>query len=109
MTNDQRRKQIAVLKELISPLDQEEFMASIRNNYLIKRYDQQWSEEERSEMNRLAAQLEGLKNQLTRLYEQLRKLQVKYRVHYLSDVLEDGMLTHYWYSKGTLPFNKRRY
>lgn len=93
MTNQQRRDRIKELSDLISPLNQDKLIASLRYNFLTNPYRQN-TEENDEEIETLRQQLEELNNQTNPLFNEMRTLQVKYVVEYDGEVLQGGMLTN---------------
>ena len=93
MTNQQRRDRIKELNDLISPLNHDKMIASLRYNYLINPYRQNTKGND-EEIEKLRQQLEGLNNKINPLFIEMRNLQVKYLVEYDGEVLQGVMLTN---------------
>ena len=94
MTNQERRARITALKEQLAPLNQEKIIASLRYNFLANPYHRgELTAEEKTQVDQLVRQLEELNQQISPLYSELRKIQIKYLVEYDGEVLQSGIPT----------------
>jgi hypothetical protein len=93
MTNEQRRNGIKEINKLLSPLNHEKFIASLRHNFLTKPYREKLTKEEEDESKKLEEQIKELNIKINPLFTELRGLQIKYGVEYDGEVLESGVPT----------------
>lgn len=93
MTNQERRDRIKQLNDLISPLNHDKLIASLRYNFLSNPYRQN-NNDNNDEIAALRFQLEELNNKINPLFLEMRALQVKYIVEYDGEVLQGGILTN---------------
>ena len=93
MNNNERRLRILEINEQLYPLFHENFIVSLRYNFLTNRSRDPErktpsSEEEVTELKELEAKLQNLNTWLSPLFEKLRGLQIRYMVEYDGEVWE---------------------
>jgi len=91
MNNSERREKIHELQEKLKPLKYDTTVASLRFNFLVNPYREPMTSQENQEASDLKIKIDELHASISPLFEQLRKLQIRYEVEYDGEVLSGGI------------------